>query len=98
MENRVIVISESAFFNFLNPVLQRLEKIEAILSKSTDTINSTYSEADASKFLNVSSKKLQQLRNARKIGFIREDGGRKILYKHEHLMEYLNQHELKKKK
>lgn len=57
-----------------------------------------YSDVEAAEYLRMSIKKLQLLRNARKIGYIREDGGRKILYRHEHLLEYLLEHELKKKK
>ena len=49
-------------------------------------------------FLKISKKKLQQLRNSRKIGFVRENGGRRIVYKHGHLMEYISANELKKKK
>lgn len=97
--NKVIVTSEAEFINFLNPLLQRLDKIEAILStRGSDNSCATYTDAEASKFLKMSTKKLQHLRNERKIGFIREDGGRKITYKHEHLMEYQNSNELKKKK
>ena len=96
--NKVIVTSEAEFLNFLNPLLQRLDKIEAMLYKGSDNSNSTYTDAEAAKFLKMSTKKLQHLRNERKIGFIREDGGRKITYKHEHLMEYQTANELKKKK
>ncbi|MES2514734.1 MAG: helix-turn-helix domain-containing protein [Bacteroidota bacterium] len=98
MENRVIVISEMDFLNSLKPLLQRLDKIETMLSQNSAEVNSTYSDAQAAEFLKMSTKKLQHLRNARKISFIREDGGRKITYTHEHLMEYLKSNELKKKK
>ena len=87
MENKVIVISESEFFGFLNPLIQRLDKMETLLLKNDMKNMPIYSELEASKYLKVSTKKLQLLRNARKIGFIREDGGRKISYKHEHLMD-----------
>ena len=95
---KVIVTSEEEFINILNPLLQRLDKIEAMLSKGSDNSSSTYTDAEAAKFLKMSTKKLQHLRNERKIGFIREDGGRKITYKYEHLLEYQNSNELKKKK
>jgi|JI10StandDraft_1071094.scaffolds.fasta_scaffold67698_6 predicted subunit of tRNA(5-methylaminomethyl-2-thiouridylate) methyltransferase len=96
--NKVIVISVEEFLNILNPLFQRLDHFESLLSQKFSIVNSTYSDAEAAKYLNMSTKKLQHLRNARKIGFIREDGGRKITYKHEHLLEYLASNELKKKK
>jgi excisionase family DNA binding protein len=76
--------------------MQKLEKLEAYLYKKESKNNPVYSDAEAAEFLKCSTKKLQNLRNAREIGFIRENGGRKILYKHEHLMEYLMKNELKK--
>jgi hypothetical protein len=98
MDNKVIVISPDEFTQFLQPILQRLEKMETYLYKNDSKNNSVYSDKEAAIFLKCSTKKLQNLRNKREIGFIRENGGRKILYKHEHLMEYLENHELKKKK
>jgi len=98
MDNKVIVISSSEFTQFLQPILQRLEKIEAYLSTNNARGNPVYSDSEAAVFLKCSKKKLQGLRNARAIGFVRENGGRKILYKYEHLMEYLQNHEFKKKK
>lgn len=98
MDNKVIVISVEEFLNILNPLSQRLGKIESLLMSNSTTVNSLYTDTQAAKFLKVSTKKLQHLRNARKIGFIREDGGRKITYTHEHLLEYLSSNELKKKK
>ena len=98
MENKVILISPGELTQFLQPILQRMEKIEAYLYANNARGHPVYSDAEAAEFLKCSKKKLQNLRNAREIGFIRENGGRKILYKHEHLMEYLENHELKKKK
>jgi len=98
MDNNIIVISQSQFAEYLRPILQKLDQMEAHLSKNNATNMAIYSDAEAAKFLKCSTKKLQNLRNAREIGFIRENGGRKILYKYEHLMEYLERNELKKKK
>jgi len=98
MDNKVIVISPLEFSEFLQPILQKLEKMEALLLNKSSDNKAIYSDAEAAKFLKCSTKKLQSLRNAREIGFIRENGGRKILYKHEHLMEYLLKNELKRTK
>jgi excisionase family DNA binding protein len=98
MDNKVIVISSPEFIEFLRPILERLGKIEAHLSKNNSKNTAVFSDAEAAEFLKCSTKKLQNLRNTREIGFIRENGGRKILYKYEHLMEYLEKNELKKKK
>lgn len=98
MDNKVIVISPGEFITLLDPILQRLDKMESFLYQENTKTNAVYSDAEAAEFLKCSTKKLQNLRNAREIGFIRENGGRKILYKYEHLMEYLENHELKKKK
>lgn len=98
MDNKVIVISAGELSQFLQPIMQRLEKIEAFLYKKDTKSNAIFSDVEAAEFLKCSTKKLQNLRNAREIGFIRENGGRKILYRLEHLLEYLENHELKKKK
>lgn len=98
MENKVIVISLSEFTEFLQPILQKLGRLEEFLFKGSPTNDTVYSDAEASLFLKVSKKKLQNLRNAREIGFIREVNGRRLLYKHSHLMEYLQKNELKKKR
>lgn len=98
MENKVLVISAVELVEYLQPILQKMEKMEAYLYKKDTQKNAIYSDAEAAKFLKCSTKKLQNLRNAREIGFIRENGGRKILYKYEHLMEYLEKNELKKRK
>ncbi len=98
MENKVIVISLPEFAEILQPILQKLGKLEEFLFKSSPTNDTVYSDTEASRFLKVSKKKLQNLRNAREIGFIREANGRRVLYKHNHLMEYLQNNELKKKK
>jgi hypothetical protein len=58
--DKVIVICESQFLNLFNPVIQRLNNIQSLLSQKFTARN-----------LNISTKKLQDLRNARKIGFIR---------------------------
>lgn len=98
MDNKVIVISSNEFTEFLRPIMERLEKMEAYLYKKDTQINAVYSDAEAAEFLKCSTKKLQSLRNSRAIGFIRENGGRKILYKLEHLLEYLGSNEMKKKR
>lgn len=98
MDNKILVISSTELLEYLQPILQKMDKMEALLVKSTGSFQDVFSDSEAAKFLKCSTKKLQQLRNSRNIGFIRENGGRKILYKYEHLMEYLAKHELKKKK
>lgn len=98
MDNKVIVISPTELSEFLQPVLKRLEKMETYIYSSENKNKAIFSDSEAAEFLKCSKKKLQNLRNAREIGFIRENGGRKILYKYEHLMEYIEKHELKKKK
>lgn len=98
-ESKIIVISESAFISsFLQPIQKRLEYLEALLVKISTSKDSIYSDKAAAAFLQMSTKKLQHLRNERKIGFIREEGARKITYRHEHLLAYLAQHEFKAKK
>ena len=97
MENKVIVISLNEFSEFLKPILQKLVKLEEFLFISAPKNDTVYSDTEASRFLKISKKKLQNLRNAREIGFIREANGRRVLYKHIHLMEYLQNNELKKR-
>ena len=98
-DNKVIVISASELIEeYLQPILERMQKMEAILLKKDDSHKAIFSDSEAAIFLNCSTKKLQSLRNSRAIGFIRENGGRKILYKIQHLMEYLENNEFKKKK
>jgi hypothetical protein len=98
MENRILVISASELVEYLRPILLKMEKMEAILLKKDGSQKAIFSDSEAAEFLKCSTKKLQSLRNTRAIGFIRENGGRKILYKVEHLLEYLERHELKRKK
>lgn len=98
-ESKIIVISEAAFVSsFLQPIQKRFEYLEDLLLKISTSKESVYSDKAAAAFLKMSTKKLQHLRNERKISFIREDGGRKVTYKHEHLLAYLAQHEFKTKK
>ena len=98
MESKIIVISHSELVQYLLPIVSKLEKIEAYMSGEKNKNEAIYNDTDASHFLKVSKKKLQQLRNSRRIGFVRENDGRRILYKHEHLMEYLQTNELKRRK
>ena len=98
MESKVIVITPQELIQYLEPIIERLDKIQSYFLKGQTESKSVYSEAEAAEYLKCSTKKLQGLRNNREIGFVRENGGRKILYKHEHLIQYLEQHELKKKK
>ena len=97
MENKVIVISASELLEYLQPILLKMERMETILLEKNSNIKAVFSDSEAAKFLKCSTKKLQQLRNDRKIGFIRENDGRKISYKMEHLLEYLDMHEFKRK-
>ena len=98
MENKVLVISASDLVEYLRPILLQMEKVEALLLKKDGSQKTVFSDKEAAEFLSCSTKKLQSLRNSRSIGFIRENSGRKILYKLEHLLEYLSGNEMKKKK
>lgn len=59
MDNRVIVLSPGEFTEFLKPIIQRLERIEAYLFKKEAKSSPVYSDAEAAKFLKCSTKKLQ---------------------------------------
>ena len=98
METKVIVISPDALSLLFQPILDKIENIEKILSGKQSEKTAVYTDEQASQFLKISKKKLQQLRNSREIGFVRQNRGRRILYRHEHLMEYLQGNELKKRK
>ena len=97
-DTRYFMVSEDVLSGIKELIATRLDKIEKLISGQVAITAPTYSDAEASKFLKISKKKLQQLRNSRKIGFVRENGGRRIVYKHGHLMEYISANELKKKK
>lgn len=96
MENKVIVMTEDQLSKLLQPIMTKLQNMEDYLFNDESKSNKVYSDKEASLFLKVSQKKLQNLRNSREIAFIRENGGRKILYTHAHLMDYLKNNELKK--
>lgn len=98
MDNKVIVITPAELLEYLQPILLKVENLEAILLKKGGNSKAVFSDTEAAEFLKCSTKKLQSLRNSREIGFIRENGGRKILYKFEHLLEYLGSNEMKKKR
>lgn len=98
MANNIVLLTSENFSEYIAPLLKKLELIENYLFTNNSVNQRTYSDSEASIYLKISKKKLQSLRNARKIGFIRENGGRRIIYKHDHLVEYLASHELKKKK
>ncbi len=95
METKIIVISTEEFAEMLHPISNQLKNIEAFFLGENQKSDKVYSDKEAAFFLKCSTKKLQSLRNKRMIGFIRENGGRKILYKHDHLLDYLESHELK---
>ena len=100
MENPKIIVGDIRDIEeLLKPINQKLDTIiEYFLTGNSPIAKTVYGNVDAAKYLRMSTKKLQNLRNARKIGFIREDGCRTVLYRHEHLVEYLLAHELKKKR
>jgi|GEM_PF-5104923 len=98
MESKVILITPGELTLFLQPIITRLDKMQEYFTNSDTKTKVVYSETEAAAYLKCSKKKLQGLRSRREIGFVRENTGRKILYKHEHLVQYLEQHELKKKK
>ena len=98
LDKRIIDLTLGDVVGYLEPMLRRIEKAQENLSGMEYGKDKVYSDTEASQFLKVSKKKLQNLRNALKIAFIRENDGRRILYKHEHLMEYLKNNEIKKRK
>ena len=99
IETKILFGDAQELGSSFNMLSGKLDTIIAFLEKGNSSPNKQiYSDAEAAKYLRMSTKKLQSLRNARKIGFIRENGGRKILYCYEHLLEYLKLHELKKRK
>lgn len=93
-----VLISLNEASELLEPINKRLEVIEENQRKLLLNSNKVFSDKEASDFLRMSCKKLQTLRNNRKIGFVREEYGRKITYKMQHLIDYLNANEIKAKK
>lgn len=96
MSKLLIALDEAP--EFFLPLTNRMDRIEKALSEFQQSREKVYSDTEAARFLNMSKKKLQSLRNTRQIGFIREECGRKISYLHEHLIEYLLKNEIKAKK
>ncbi len=96
MSTVLITLNEAS--EFLQPILNRLEKIEENQSKLQSNSNRIFSDKEAADFLRMSVKTLQTLRNKRLIGFVRQEYGRKILYTLDHLIEYLKRNEIKAKK
>ena len=93
-----VLISLNEACELLEPINKRLEVIEENQRKLLLNSNKVFSDKEASDFLRMSCKKLQTLRNNRKIGFVREPYGRKISYKLQHLLDFLNSNEIKAKK
>ena len=96
MSTVLITLNEAS--EILEPINKRLEVIEENQRKLLLNSNKVFSDKEASDFLRMSCKKLQTLRNNRKIGFVREPYGRKISYKLQHLLDFLNSNEIKAKK
>ncbi|UPT65581.1 MAG: helix-turn-helix domain-containing protein [Sphingobacteriales bacterium JAD_PAG50586_3] len=95
----VLVITVEELDKRLMSLNDKMDSLSKLFTQSSAiSAKAIYSEIEAAKFLSCSTKKLQNLRNNREIGYIRESGGRKVLYRFEHLMEYLASHELKKRK
>lgn len=46
MDNKVVVISAGELTQFLQPIIQRLEKIEAFLYKKDTKSNAVFSDAE----------------------------------------------------
>lgn len=92
-----ILLSAEELTSELKPLFDRLEKMEKNQAKLLSISNSVFSDQEAADFLKMSKKKLQSLRNDRKIGFVREPYGRKISYKLSHLVDFLNSNEIKAK-
>ncbi len=93
-----ILISVDEIAEHFKPIFDRMERMEENQAKLLSISNSVFSDKEAAIFLRMSVKKLQSLRNAREIGFVREPYGRKISYKLSHLLDYLNKNEIKAKK
>jgi excisionase family DNA binding protein len=95
----IIIIKQEELNRLLKPLIDKVDNLAKSFENAKAISNKAiYSEAEAARFLSCSTKKLQQLRNNHDIGFVRQKNGRKVLYRYEHLMEYLASHELKKKK
>ncbi len=93
-----LLVSLNEVTEILQPILSRLEKMEENQAKLQSNSNRVFSDQEAATFLRMSTKKLQNLRNKRMIGFVRQEYGRKILYTLEHLLDYLKRNEIKAKK
>ncbi len=95
---KILVLSVDDAPDLFEPFIKRIETLEAEHKKYKQTTLGVYTDAEAARFLKVSKKKLQTLRNTSKIGFCREEYGRKITYKLQHLTDYLERNEFKPKK
>jgi hypothetical protein len=96
--SKVLIGSIAEFQELLEPLTNQLHSIIENLSLDRKNSAAVFTDSEAAKFLKMSKKKLQNLRNSRKIGFVREDEGRKISYHYDHLMDYLKRNEIKPKK
>ena len=100
MENPKIVVSDIRDIEqLLKPINQKLDTIiEYFRAGDSSIAKKVYNNAEAVEYLKISVKKLQNLRNGQQIGFVRGNGERRVLLKHEHLVKYLLANELKRKR
>ncbi|MCH8904348.1 MAG: helix-turn-helix domain-containing protein [Bacteroidetes bacterium] len=79
-----------------NELLKELGDIKDAISQiPNNSEKDVYTEKEVRSLLDVSAKTLQNYRNSGKIGFVKIKDARKILYKKEHISEFLNKNEFK---
>lgn len=90
---KYLLVKEST----LTWVMEKLERLESLLTKPTQKKKTVYNEKAAADYLTISQKSLQNLRRAGEIAFTRIDGGRRVLYTQEHLDSFLEKNQIKSK-
>ena len=83
MEPSFVVLTETQF----NKIIERLEHFEKAIPKDEER-EEYLTSSEVQSMLNVCPKTLQNYRDKKKISFIQR--GRKILYKHSDVEQFLN--------
>jgi hypothetical protein len=73
------------------------EKVEGILDKVSNSTSRKlcYTDDEVALMFNVKKKTLAKYRNEGKLGFVKPANGRVILYKEQHVQDFLDQNEFK---